>query len=145
MTSASDHLGLIDYAVIEFQNNVISDEVSTEIAALVAEGTVRILDLAVIRKADDGSVTVAEYQEVEELSSLHSLGDFVARVVAAEDLELTAEILQPGTAALLVVWENIWTLQLAHAIRTSGGQMVAAGRIPTDEVIAALEVAASAN
>jgi len=143
MTNPSDHLGLIDYAVIEFVDNTIDDAVTASIVDLVASGTVRILDLAVIRKDSDGTVTVDEYQEVEELSSLHALGDFVAHVVAAEDLIVTAEVLAPGATALLVVWENIWTLELAHAIRRSGGQMVATGRIPTDEIIAALEAASN--
>jgi len=138
MTSATDHVGLIDYAVIEFANNAIDDAVTNEILQLVASGTIRIIDLAVIAKDDAGVVSVSEYSEVEELSSLHSLGDFIAHVVAEEDLLVTAEVLTPGCTALLVVWENIWTLSLAHAIRVSGGQMVATGRIPAQEIVAAL-------
>jgi Family of unknown function (DUF6325) len=143
MTNAADHLGLIDYAVIEFDDNTIDDAVIDQVLALMASGTVRILDLAVIMKDAGGDVAIAEFSDVEELSSLHALGDLIAHVIAEEDIVAIAEFMVPDTTAVLIVWENIWSLELAHAVRVSGGEMIASGRIPTAEIAEALAEAAA--
>jgi Family of unknown function (DUF6325) len=133
---------MTDYAVIEF-SDTIDDGVIGELLALVAAGTVRILDLAVIAKDAEGRVSLAEVEEVEDLTTLRGFEQHVVRIVAEEDMVVIAEVLEPGTTALLVVWENLWSLRLGHAVRSSGGQVVASGRIPTDEIAAALEAASA--
>ena len=141
MTQHTDHLGPIDFAVIEFDGDAISDEVTASLLALVASGTIRIMDLAVVTKSDAGDIEILEIENVDEAGGLRELAQLVVEVVAEADILALTDVLEPGTTAVLVVWENIWALDFAHAVRHSAGQIVASGRIPALEILAALDAA----
>jgi hypothetical protein len=50
-----------------------------------------------------------------------------------------AAAIEPGSSAAVLVWENIWAAPFASAVRRSGGQLVASGRIPIQAILAAIE------
>ena len=56
-----------------------------------------------------------------------------------DDLEEAAAALEPGTSAAVLIWENSWAAPVASALRRSGGQLVASGRIPVQAILAALD------
>ena len=141
MTLPTDHLGPIDYAVIEFDGGTISDEVTASLLSLIASGTIRLMDLAVISRTAGGDLEILEIEDVTEAGGLRDLAQLVIEVIAEADILAIGEVLEPGTTALLVVWENVWALDFAHSVRRSAGQIVAAGRIPAGEIIAALDAA----
>lgn len=141
MTQHTDHLGPIDFAVIEFEGDAVSDDVAASLLSLVASGTIRIMDLAVVTKSDAGDIEILEIENVDEAGGLRELAQLVVEVVAEADIIALTEVLEPGTTALLVVWENVWALDFAHAVRRSAGQIVASGRIPALEILAALDAA----
>lgn len=133
-------LGPIDYIVVEYPNGHPTGEALPYLIDLVDRGIVRILDMALVVKAEDGShhgVTLAELPEVApefavfEGASTGMLDD--------EDLAETAGIIEPGSAAAILVYENSWAGPFAAAVRRAGGQLVSSGRIPTQAVLAALE------
>jgi hypothetical protein len=57
----------------------------------------------------------------------------------AEDIDAAAAVLEPGTSAAVLIWENAWAAPIATALRRSGGQLVASGRIPVQAILAALD------
>ena len=140
-TQPIDELGPVDYLVLEFpagrQN--FTGEMAEELASLAEAGTIRILDVLVLQKADDGTVDAMEIDEVDGLDELRRFETYVAEVLAAEDVEPLAAALDPGTVAAVLVWENSWAAPFDSAARRAGGQLVANGRIPIQAIVASIE------
>ena len=141
MTEAIDELGPVDYLVVEFPGNEFNGEILPELADLVRRGIVRVLDLILIQKAEDGSYEALEFEEIDDgvLGELREFERELADVLSAEDVASVVEALEPGTTAGLLVYENLWAAPFASAVRKSGGQLVASGRIPTQALLAVLE------
>ena len=104
----------------------------------------RVLDLIIITKDEDGDVDAFELHEFEndDVGALRELGAEFAQLLSEEDVGHIAAALEPGTVAAALVWENAWAAPFAASIRHSGGQLVASGRIPTQAIIAAAEASA---
>jgi hypothetical protein len=138
-----DVLGPVDYLVVEFPRDKanFSGEMAAELTALVDRGLVRVLDLVIMSKDLDGAVAVDEVHEVDEsdLGQLRALEADLAMVLAEEDLEAIGKVLEPGNLAAVLVYENSWAAPFASAVRRSGGQLVADGRIHTQALLAAME------
>jgi hypothetical protein len=141
--SSLDVLGPVDYLVVEFpaEKADFSGEMAAELQLLVDRGLVRVLDLLLLQKGLDGSVDVAELDEVDEsdVGKLRALEGELAMLLAEEDVESIGTVLEPGSAAAVLVYENSWAGPFASSIRRSGGQLVANGRIPTQALIGAIE------
>ena len=138
-----DELGPVDYVVVEFPADKanFSGEMAAELSALVTSGTVRVLDLILLKKELDGSVEGFETHDFGDvdLSGLRELETELAMLLAEEDVEAIGAALEPGTVAAVLVWENSWAAPFGSAVRRSGGQLVASGRIPVQALAAALE------
>ena len=141
MTEPIDELGPVDYLVVEFPGSQFNGEILPELLALVRHGVVRILDLAVIRKNEDGSYDAFEFEDLQEgpLAELREIERDLAELLSDDDIAATAEALEPGSTAALLVYENLWVAPLASAVRRAGGLMVASGRIPVQQLLGALE------
>jgi hypothetical protein len=138
-----DQLGPVDYMVVGFPAGKadFSGAMAEELKKLMDGGTVRVLDLMIVTKAEDGTVDVAELRDRDEseVGELRSLEAELSLMLAAEDVERVGADLEPGSTAAVLVWENTWAGPLASAIRHSGGELISAGRIPTQALIAAAE------
>ena len=138
-----DQLGPVDYLVVGFPADKadFSGAMATELKKLMDSGTIRVLDLVLVTKDEDGTVEAAELRERDEtdVGELLSLEADLSLVLALEDVERVGADLEPGSAAAVLVWENTWAGPLASAIRHSGGELMSAGRIPTQALIAAAE------
>ena len=141
MTDEFDELGPVDYLVVEFPPDAanFTGEMAAELAALVERGTIRVLDLLILRKDDDGSIEAFEIDDLDAVDELVALEGEIAEILAAEDVAHLAEAMVAGTTAGVIVWENAWAAPFASAARRAGGQLVASGRIPTQAIIASLE------
>jgi len=141
--SELDVLGPVDYLVVEFPADKanFSGEMATELKSLTDRALVRVLDLVLLRKEDDGSVEVAELADVDEsnVGELLSLEAGLALLLAEEDVEEIGKALEPGSIAAVLVYENSWAGPFASSIRRSGGQLIAGGRVPTQALLAAIE------
>ena len=137
-----DVLGPVDYLVVEFPAGKadFSGAMAAELAALVERGLVRVLDLLVMQKDLDGAVTVDEIHEVGEgeLGQLRELEGDLAMLLAEEDVEEFGKVIEPGSVAAVLVYENSWAGPFGAAVRHSGGQLVANGRVPTQALLAAI-------
>ena len=141
-----EEMGPIDYIVVEWPGRQPTGEAAPHLVDLVERGIIRILDLAFIAKAEDGSVAGLEISELgDEVEELKVFEGASSGLLSDEDTEEAAAALEPGTSAALLVFENRWAAPFASAVRRSGGQLVASGRIPVQAVLAALEAAEEAE
>ncbi len=141
MSDADVELGPVDYLVVAFPAGKadFSGEMAAELRALIRSNTVRVLDLVVITKDIDGSVEANELRDVDDsdVGQLRELEADLAVLLAEEDILEIGRVLEPGSAAALLVWENVWAGPFGAAVRRSGGQLVTSGRIPTQALLAA--------
>ncbi len=136
-----DELGPVDYLVVEFPagKSNFTGEMASELASLVNAGTVRLLDLLILHKDDDGTIEAFEIDDLDEVDELRALEGEIAEILAAEDVAHLAEAMENGSTAGVLVWENTWAAPFASAARRAGGQLVATGRIPIQAILASLE------
>jgi dihydroorotase-like cyclic amidohydrolase len=139
-------MGPIDYLLIEWPGRQPTGEAAPILVDLVERGIIRVLDLAFIAKAEEGSVAGLEItdlgQQVEELKVFEGAS---SGLLTEDDTAEAAKALEPGTSAALMVFENRWAAPLASALRRSGAQLAASGRIPVQAILAALEAAEEAE
>jgi hypothetical protein len=143
MTDELDTIGPIDYVVVEFPGSRMTGEGLPLLVDLVDRGIIRILDLVFVRKELDGSVRGIV------LADLDSDGDLDLAVfegassglIGEDDIEDASSVLEPGSSAGILVYENRWAAPFAAALRRGGGQLVASGRIPVQAILASLDAA----
>jgi hypothetical protein len=135
-----DELGPVDYVVVEFPAGTsnFTGEMAAELVAPVDAGTIRVIDVLILTKNEDGSVDAAELSDVEDLGELEQLEAELAELLAEEDIAMLAAAMEPGSTAGVLIWENLWAAPFASAARRSGGQLIADGRIPIQAIIAAI-------
>jgi hypothetical protein len=105
-----DELGPVDFLIIEFPagKSSFTGEMADELATLVDEGIIRVLDLLVLHKDDEGVVEGLEIDDLENVDELRGLEAHVAEILAADDIVHLAEAMENGSTAGVLVWENIW-------------------------------------
>jgi hypothetical protein len=129
-------MGPIDYVMLEWPRERTPADVAPMIVELVDRGIIRILDIAVIAKEDDGIVTALDFGRLEPFGVFEGAS---TGLLDNDDLEAAGAVLEPGTAAAVLIWENRWAAPIGIALRRSGAQLVATGRIPVQGILAALE------
>ena len=142
-----DHMGPIDCVVIEFPDGQPKGEAAPHLLDLVDRGIIRILDLVFIAKDADGTISGIEISDLDS----EGAGEFAvfagasSGLISDEDRADAAGVIDPGTAAAVLVYENRWAAPFARAVRKAGGQLVAFERIPVQAVLAALEATEEAS
>jgi hypothetical protein len=135
-----EELGPIDYVVLEWPGKQPKGDAVPLLIDLVERGIIRILDIALMVKGEDGSVAAIDLGELdEEAAGFAEFDGASSGLLTQEDLEEAAGALAPGTSAAVLVWENRWAAPVAVALRRGGGQLVASGRINVQALLAALE------
>lgn len=131
--------GSIELAVIAFPGNKFNGEIVPALSELVDGGIVEIIDLVVISKTEDGDLISLEITEMDDGDMFDDLEGEVMGLLGEEDIEAAGEVLDPGTTAAVIVWENIWARRLVSAIADAGGILVAHDRIDGGTVAALIE------
>jgi uncharacterized membrane protein YebE (DUF533 family) len=136
-----DELGPVDYVVVEFPAGAknFTGEMATELVKLVDAGTIRVIDVLILDKNEDGTVDATELADIEQLGELETIEAELAELLAAEDVENLAAAMDPGSTAGVLIFENLWAAPFAAAARRSGGQLIANGRIPIQAILASIE------
>lgn len=136
-----DELGPVDWMVIEFPGSRFNGQIAPALADLVDRELVRVLDLMILKKELDGSVEAFELNDLHEseTGALRAFEEELAMLLSEDDARAVADAIEPGTTAALLVWENTWAAPFGIAVRQSGGQLVASGRLPVQAILAALE------
>jgi hypothetical protein len=139
-TEQLNEMGPIDYMVLEWPGDQpVTGEVMPLLLDLVDRRTIRVLDLAFIQKDADGSVSTLDLTELADADALADFDGAASGLIGQDDLEEAATALEPNTVAAVLVWENRWAAPVAVALRRSGGQLVANGRIPVQAILASLD------
>ncbi len=135
-------IGPIDYVLIEWRGRQPNGEAMPHLIDLVDRGLIRVLDVAFIAKDEDGSVAGIELADLGDGAAELSVFEGASSgLISDEDVGEAAGALEPGTSAALLIFENTWAAPFVAAVHRSGGQLVASGRIPAEDVLAALDAA----
>jgi Family of unknown function (DUF6325) len=135
-------MGPIDYILVEWPGRQPNGEAVPHLIDLVDRGLIRIIDLAFIAKDEAGNVAGLELADLGgEVTELAVFEGASSGLISDDDIGEAAGALEPGTSAALLVYENLWAAPFASAVRRSGGQLVASGCIPVEDVLAALDAA----
>jgi Family of unknown function (DUF6325) len=138
---AVDELGPVDWIVLEFPGSKFNGQIVPALLDLVERNLIRVLDLLVLKKDDDGTLEAFELSDLDEgeIGELRTYESELAMLLSEEDVTSLAAAIEPGSSAGVLVWENTWAAPFASAVRRSGGQLVASGRIPIQALLAAIE------
>jgi hypothetical protein len=140
-----DEMGPIDYILVEWSGKQPTGEAIPHLIDLVDRGIIRLLDLTFITKDEDGNVAGIELSELGDQDEQFRVFEGASTgLISDEDVDEAGAALEPGTSAALLVFENSWAGPFAAAVRRSGGQLVASGRIPVQALLAALDAAEAA-
>ncbi|AZM93006.1 DUF1269 domain-containing protein [Streptomyces sp. W1SF4] len=135
-------MGPVDYLVVEFPGNRMTGEAFPLLIDLVEQGIIHLIDLRFVQKDADGTVTALELTDLDGEDNSFGLSVFEgasSELLDQEDLDEAGNALQPGNAAAILVYENRWAAPFARALRRSGAQLVASGRIPVQALLASLD------
>jgi hypothetical protein len=133
--------GPVDYLVVEFPGDRRTGEGLPILVDLVDRGLIRILDLVFLRRELDGSTTEIALADLDGDGEL-DLAVFrgvSSGIVRSDDLGEAGEVLEPGSSAAVVVYENLWAAPMVAALHRSGARLIAGGRIPHEALVAALD------
>ena len=135
-----DVAGPIDFVLLEFPRDRLTGDAGQALMDLVQRGIIRLYDLMVISKDQDGTVEVLELTDPG--SAAGGFAYFAGArsgLLGDDDVSEAASAMQPNTVAALIVYENSWAIPFVAAARDSGGELIASQRIPASDVMAALE------
>ena len=130
--------GPIDYLIVEWP---AGKEPTGEGLAMLADfsdlGLIRVLDLVFVRKEEDGTMTGLALMDIDADGELDLIGFEGASsgLLGQEDYDQAGAALEPGASAAILLYENTWARPFVTAVRSSGAQLVASGRIPADELV----------
>ncbi len=142
-----DQMGPVDYLIVEFPGSRMTGRGFPLLLDLVDRDIIRILDFLFVKKHQDGSVSGMAIADLDRDGSL-DLAVFEGAgsgLVGADDIEEAGGVLQPGSSAAILVYENVWAAPLAVELRRGGGQLVAGGRIPVQALLASLDAEESSS
>ena len=131
-------VGPVEYLVVAFPDGNVSDEIAPELANLVDKKVIRILDAVFVTKDTFGDVTAAEFEELDNLVGFGEIDAEVGGLIGPDDIGFVGEELDPGSAAAVLLVEDLWAVPLASALDRSGGLLIEGARIPQDLVDATL-------
>ena len=144
MTDAPDDddvLGPIDIVILEFSGGKLAGETAGELLKLIDAGIVRLYDLLVVRKEEDGTFSGIDLTDVddEHVGGLAVFAGARSGLLGDDDIQEAADAMEPGTVAALIVYENRWAERFVAAALREGGRMIATTRIPAQDVLAVLD------
>src|SRR3954451_20708489 len=141
MTDESNVLGPISYLVVEFPGNKMTGEGLPMLVDLVDQGIIRILDLTFVTRDVDGSIRALELTDIDADGQI-DLAIFEgasAGLLDESDLGDAASVIEPGSSAGILIFENRWAAPFTQALRRGGAELVAAGYVPQDALLESLD------
>ena len=134
--SAPDNVAtdLVEYFIVAVPDVKSLSGLGPALAELVNRAAIRILDVVVLVKDDDGAVDLLELDMVDSMAALRGLEYDIGGMLSDHDLELASLALRAGTTGVVIVTEDRWAKPLSTAARRAGGQIIAGDRIPASRV-----------
>lgn len=146
MTQVDVH-GPIDFVLLEFTGNRLTGRAAEELLRLADNGTIRLFDVLFVGKSPDGEVYALDMaaEALAEAAGVRRLAGARSGLLGDDEISEAAQAMQPGSLAVLIVYENAWAIPFVAAAREAGGELVAGLRIPAEDVMAALDVLDQTN
>jgi hypothetical protein len=141
MADEPETMGPISYLIVEFPGSRMTGEGLPILVDLVDQGVIRILDLVFVASSDAGDLTVVDLTDIDHDGSL-DLAVFQGAssgLLDASDLADAATVIEPGSSAAVLLFENRWATSFVQALRRGGAELIAAGYVPLDAVAASLD------
>ena len=139
MTTTNDAHGPIDFVLLEFPNERTDGSAAQALLDLVEAGTIRLLDLVVARKEEDGTVEVIDVDAAGDVTAFVQFSGARSGLLGEDDVQEAGSAMAPGTTAALIVFENAWAAPFVAAARNNGGEVIASMRIPASDAMDALD------
>ena len=136
-------LGPISYLIVEFPGNKMTGEGFASLLDLVDRGAIRILDLTFVRREPDGTLRVLDLEDIDH-DGKFDLAVFAGAssgLLDESDLSEASSVIEPGSAAGILIFENRWAVPFIQALRRGEAELIAAGYISQDDLVAALDAA----
>jgi hypothetical protein len=145
MADDSEAMGPISYLIVEFPGNKMTGEGFEILVDLVDRGLIRIIDLTFVTCDEDGTIRALELQEIDSDKSfdLTVFEGASSGIMDDSDLADAASVITPGSSAGILIFENRWATSFVQALRRADGQLIAAGYIPQDTILASLDATES--
>ena len=145
MATADVH-GPIDFLLMEFSADRLTGGAAQALLDLVDKEIVTLYDVLVVGKADDGTAYAVDLAEsAEQVGGFTDLAWVRSGLLSDDDMQEAANAMEPGTLAVLIVYENTWAIPFVAAARESGGELIAGARIPAQDVMDALDALDAAD
>ncbi|BDT86896.1 DUF1269 domain-containing protein [Nocardia cyriacigeorgica] len=138
--SDATELGPVEMVVLAFPGTRVDAAVTSALAEVVDRGYVTVLDLIYLAMDDAGVVRQIEVDESLTETGLDGVTVDPRGLVSDADLDVVREAMDPGTSAVVIVYEESWARKLAGTVRGAGGEVALHVQIPRDAVDAALSV-----
>lgn len=141
----ADVYGPIDFVLVEFPGDKPLQDCADALAGIVDSGVVHLYDILAIRKESDGTFSGLDIADLGDAGvSFSAFAGARSGLVGDDDVAAAADTMEPGTVAVLIVYENTWARPFVAAAMDAGGQMIASQRLPAQDVMAALDAMDSA-
>jgi hypothetical protein len=139
--------GPVDFLALDFKTDQLKGEILPELLELVKNKIVRVIDLVMIQKYEDGHHEAIEMQQMapDLLALFDPLEVEITGLIQAEDIDNMAEVMENGTNAAILLFENVWAVRFIEAVVRANGKLLAHDRIPFEVVNEALELFATAE
>jgi Family of unknown function (DUF6325) len=144
MEASELELGPVDIVVIGYPADApLTGDAAPYLLDLVDRGIIRVLDVLFVMEGEDGTFSGFEATDVdgESLGDLHVFAGASSGLLGDDDVDTVAQTIEPGTAALLIMYENTWAAPFAAAVRRNGGVMIDNQRLSHADLLAALDAA----
>ena len=133
--------GPIDFLALDFKTDQLKGEIIPELLELVKNKIVRVIDLVLIQKYEDGHHQAMEMQQLapDLLALFDPLEVEISGIIQVEDIDNIAEAMENGTNAAILLFENLWAVKFKDAVLRANGRLLAQERIPHQVVEETLE------
>ncbi len=139
--------GPVDFIALEFKTDQLTGEGMSALLKLVENKTIRVIDLVIIMKDQDGNHEVLEIEELapDMLAVFDPLEVEISGIIQVEDIEVIAEAMEANTTAALMLFENLWAIEFGEAVTRASGRMLMYDRIPFEVINETMEIFAQAE
>ena len=139
-----DIRGPVDYVLIEFANDQLTGGAAQAIVDLVDQGIISVYDILVVGKGADGEVNSLDLAgDDPELGGFEALAWARSGLLTDDDMQDAAGAMEPGTLAVVILYENTWAIPFITAATQAGGQVIASSRLAAQDVSDALDASES--
>jgi len=142
MEAHADEFGPVDIVVISYPaGSPMTGEAMPLLLDLVDRKIIRVLDVLFVMEGEDGTFAGFKAEDLDEtgLGDLKVFEGASSGLLGDDDAATAAEALEPGSAAVLIVYENRWAGPFAAAVRRNGGVVVDYQRIPVQDLLDVLD------